>query len=62
MRKPAARMKKFIAAGAAAVLSVSLAVVVTAGGGHASKPVTTAGSTWAGVDQSGLLGSIFRLL
>ena len=48
----AAKAKKLIAAGAGAVLSVSLAVVVTAGGsGHASKPVTTAGSTWAGVQQ-----------
>jgi hypothetical protein len=64
MKKIAARkLKAIVAAGASAVLATSLAVVVTAGGsGHASKPVTTAGSTWAGLGQSGLLGSVLHLL
>jgi molybdopterin biosynthesis enzyme MoaB len=64
MKKTAAvKAKKLIAAGASAVLATSLAVVVTAGGGgHSPRPVTTAGSTWAGLGQSSLLGSIFHLL
>ena len=64
MKKFAAtKLHKIVAAGASAVLATSLAVVVTAGGSsHPARPVTTAGSTWAGVQQGGLLGSVLGLL
>ena len=57
-------MKKLAAAIATTILGVVLlgSAVAVSTSGHAAKPAPTAGSSWAGLGQDGLLGSILSHL